>query len=80
MDTSESSTETPNIVFDAKFVAPCLGLTAEQLMAEIRKGTVYQVTERGVDDDNGRYRVIFRYRSKECRIVMTREGQSVSGV
>ncbi len=77
MECSQSPSPDPalNIVFDASFVARSLGLSAEQLMSELRKGTVHQITERGIDDDRGRYRIIFRYRSKECRFVLTTEGR-----
>jgi len=65
----------PEIVLDARVVASKLGLTAEKFMAELQKGIVHQVTEQGAEEDDGRYRVIFRYRSMECRFVLSAEGR-----
>src|SRR5258708_17167896 len=58
------------ITVDARLIAPHLGLTPEEMMAELRCGLVYQVAEKGTAADEGRIRLTFRYRARECRIVV----------
>jgi hypothetical protein len=58
------------LTIDAVLVAPLLGLAPDAFMAAIKCGTIWQLTERGIDDDEGRYRVTFRYRRRRCRIVV----------
>lgn len=58
------------VTIDAGFVAPLLGLAPDAFMAAIRRGAVVQVTERGVDEDAGHYRVTFRYRRRRCRVIV----------
>jgi hypothetical protein len=52
------------IIIDAEVLAPKLGLSAEALKGEMRKGIVYSVAETGVDEDAGRIRLTFRYRTR----------------
>ena len=40
-----------------------LGVPTEPLKAEMRRGLVYSVAERGIDEDEGRTRLTFRYRA-----------------
>src|SRR5258708_11849245 len=65
------------ITVDAHLIAPHLGLTPEEMMAELRCGLVYQVVERGTAADEGRIRLTFRYRARECRIVVDASGAVV---
>jgi len=65
------------ITVDARLIAPHLGLTPEEMMAELRCGFVYQVAEKGTAADEGRIRLIFRYRARECRIVVDASGEVV---
>ncbi len=66
------------IIVDVEFVAPDLGLTPEEFMEEMEAGRVYQVAEKGVDDDEGRMRLTFRHRAKETRFVIDENGQIVA--
>lgn len=59
------------MTIDAGFIAPLLGLAPEAFMAAIRRGAVVHVTERGVDEDAGHYRVTFRYRRRRCRVIVS---------
>src|SRR5260370_42235075 len=52
------------IIIDAEVLAPKLGLSAEALKGEMRKGIVYSVAETGVDEDAGRIRLSFRCRTR----------------
>jgi hypothetical protein len=47
------------------------------MMAELRCGLVYQVAEKGTAADEGRIRLTFRYRARECRIVVDASGAVV---
>ena len=60
----------PDLAIDADLVAPLLGLSPDDFMEAIRRGRVGQLTERGEDDDAGRYRVTFRYRRRRCQVVV----------
>ena len=65
------------ITVDARLIAPHLGLTPEEMMAELRCGFVYQVAEKGTAANEGRIRLTFRYRARECRIVVDASGAVV---
>ena len=65
------------ITVDARLIAPHLGLTPEEMMAELRCGFVYQMAEKGTAADEGRIRLTFRYRARECRIVVDASGAIV---
>ena len=62
------------IVVDAEFLAARLGLSPESLMAEMRRGLVYSVAERGIDEDEGCTRLTFRYRARSCTVVANPDG------
>ena len=44
------SVQDGEIMVDAEFLAAKLGLSTELLKAEMRRGLVYSVAERGIDD------------------------------
>lgn len=71
--------DTPTISVDAAVVAARLGMRPDVMMAEMRKGHVFQVTEKGVGEDAGRYRLTFRYRSREAVIVVDEHGFPLDG-
>ena len=62
------------ITIDAELLAPKLGLSAEALKAEMRKGNVSSVAETGIDEDAGRTRVTFRYRTRAWTVVVDPDG------
>ena len=63
---------------DSPMVARGLKLPVEQFMAEMRRGIVYSLSERGSGEDEGRFRLTFRYRDRQFRIVVTATGEVVS--
>jgi hypothetical protein len=63
---------------DAPMVARGLKLPIEQFMAEMRRGIVYSLSERGIGEDEGHFRLTFRYRDRQFRIVVTATGEVVS--
>ena len=66
------------ITVDARLIAPHLDLTPERMLAEVRRGLVYQVAEKGVAADEGCIRLTFRYRERECRIVIDADGTVIA--
>ena len=62
------------ITVDAEMLAPKLGLSVEALKAEMRKGNVSSVAEAGIDDDAGRTRVTFKYRTRVWTGVLNPDG------
>ena len=65
------------IMIDATLLATKLGLPPKVLMAEMRKGLVTSVAENGVDEDDGRTRLTFRYRARIWRVVVEPDGSLV---
>ena len=62
------------ITIDAELLASKLGLSAALLKAEMRKGIVYSVAETGINEDVGRTRVTFRYRTRVWTAVVEPDG------
>ena len=62
------------ITVNGELLAPKLGLSAEALKAEMRKGIVSSVAETGIDEDAGRTRVTFRYRTRAWTVVVEPDG------
>jgi len=62
------------IVVDADFLAAGLGLSTQSLKAEMRRGLVYSAVERGIDEDEGRTRLTFRYRARSWTVVVKPDG------
>ncbi len=62
------------ITVDAELLAPKLGLSAEVLKAEMRNGIVSSVAETGINEDAGRTRVTFRYRTRAWTVVVDPDG------
>ena len=63
---------------DATLVARGLDLPVEQFMDEMRRGIVYSTSERGIGEDEGRFRLTFRYRDRVFRLIVTTTGEIVS--
>ena len=68
------------ITIDAGLLAPKLGLSAEALKAEMRKGIVSSVAEIGLNEDVGRTRLTFRYRSRAWTVVVDPDGNLVESI
>jgi Family of unknown function (DUF6522) len=56
--------EGEDATIEAGHLAAKLGLSVDRLRAEMRRGIVYGVVERGVGEDEGRLRLTFRYRAR----------------
>ena len=66
-----------DIFIDAEALAPKLGLSVDALKEEMGRGLVTSIAETGVDDDEGRLRLTFRYRARAWRVVMEPDGTLV---
>jgi hypothetical protein len=62
------------VTIQAAYLAAHLGLTVEELRAEMRRGIVFGVTERGIGDDLGRKRLTFCYRARSWSVVIEPDG------
>ena len=62
------------ITIEADFLAVKLGLSVDLLRAEMRRGIVYGVVERGIGEDAGRLRLTFRYRARAWTLVVEPDG------
>ncbi len=58
----------------AGHLAAKLGLSVDRLRAEMRKGIVCGVVERGVGEDAGRLRLTVRYRARSWTVVVEADG------
>lgn len=63
------------IVVPAEVIAAGLGLSTEAFLAELRAGLVYETTEKGTAEDSGRFRLTFRFRSRQFRLLIDETGQ-----
>lgn len=62
---------------DASLVADGLGIEASRVPALLRSGEITSVSERGIGEDEGRYRLTFFHRSKRLRLVISDGGRLV---
>lgn len=71
---SAISIENGEITFVAELVAEKLGVSTASFKAGIPKGIVSTFAETGIDEDVGRTRLTFRYRSRTWTVVVDRDG------
>ena len=61
-------------IIEAAHLAAKLGLSVDRLRAEMQRGIVYAVVERGVGEDAGRLRLTFRYRARSWTVMVQADG------
>ena len=66
------------ITVPMEVVAQGLKVPVETVLANLRAGLVYQTTERGIGEDAGRFRITFRFRSRQCCLIIDQGGQILS--
>ena len=59
---------------EAGFLAAKLGLSVDRLRAEMRRGIVYGMVDRGVGEDAGRLRLTVRHRARSWTVVVEADG------
>lgn len=62
---------------DAAVVARAMKLAVEYFLRQMRRGAIQGRVERGIGEDEGRYRLSFRYRDRELRMVVGDDGQII---
>ncbi len=68
------------ITIDAGLLASKLGLSAASLKTEMRKGMVSSLAEAGSNEDAGRTRLTFRYRTRVWIVVVESDGNLVESI
>ena len=63
-----------DITVEANYLAARFDLSVDRLRAEMRRGIIYSVVERGTGEDAGRLRLTFRYRARAWTVVVKRDG------
>ena len=63
-----------DITVEANYLAARFDLSVDRLRAEMRRGIIYSVVERGTGEDAGRLRLTFRYRARAWTVVVQRDG------
>src|SRR5947208_16816127 len=53
-----------DVTVEASYLAARFDLSVDRLRAEVRRGIIYSVVERGMGEDAGRLRLTFRYRAR----------------
>ena len=63
-----------DVTVEASYLAARFDLSVDRLRAEMRRGIIYSVVERGMGEDAGRLRLTFRYRARAWTVVVQRDG------
>ena len=66
-----------DIEIDSALIARGLKMPVALVMSEMRCGKLYGQVEDGVGEDEGRYRLCFRYRGRELRMVFAADGRLI---
>lgn len=64
-----------DLVVDAEIIAKGLGLDPRSVQEMMRAGSITSVCERGIGEDEGRFRVTFFTRSRRLRLVVDETGR-----
>jgi len=59
---------------DGSVLARAFNMPIAHFMIEMRRGNVHGIVERGTDEDDGQHRLSFRYRGRELRMTVDRDG------
>lgn len=62
---------------DSAIVARSMKLPVAHFMAEMRRGNVHGLVEKGEGEDEGRYRLSFRYRGRALQMIVGSDGRLV---
>lgn len=61
-------------VVDAALLSDAFGLDEEQVRQGMREGTITSRSERGEDEDAGRWRLTFHHADRACRLIVDDAG------
>lgn len=62
---------------DATIIGQCLGIKAADVQSLMREGKITSLSERGIGDDAGRYRITFFYGNARFRLILDDAGNVV---
>jgi hypothetical protein len=62
------------VAIDASVIAEGLGIALPLLRKQMRAGKITSLSERGIDDDSGRYRLTFFTEHRRFRVVVDEAG------
>ena len=66
--------ESGAVAIDASVIAEGLGIALPLLRKQMRAGQITSLSERGIDDDSGRYRLSFFSEHRRFRVVVDQSG------
>lgn len=66
--------ENREIVVDAEVIATALGVDQSLVQPFMREGKITTLSEHGIDDDAGTYRLTFFYKSRRARLIVSEQG------
>jgi len=69
--------EEGTLSIDATVIGRGLNIEPSLVQGRMREGKITVLSERGVDEDAGRYRLTFFYENRRFRLVVDEEGNSV---
>ena len=67
--------ENDAIEVDATIIAKGMGVRPEQVLEQMRSGSISARCEKGVDEDDGRYRLTFLSRSRRLQLIVESSGK-----
>jgi hypothetical protein len=76
-DPSRFEFQEDGIQVEASVVADGLGIEASRILTLLRSGEITSLCERGLNDDEGRYRLTFFHRGKRLRLVLDVGGRLI---
>jgi hypothetical protein len=62
------------IVVDAEVIGSSLGICENLVQPLMREGKITTLSERGIDDDAGTWRLTFFYDSRRARLIVSEHG------
>ena len=68
--------DTPEI--DAAVAARAMKFAVEYFVRQMQRGAIKSRVERGVGEDEGRYRLSFRHHDRELTMIVDRDGEIIS--
>lgn len=69
--------EEDTLTIDAAVIGRGLNVEPSLVQVRMREGKITVLSERGVDEDAGRYRLTFFYENRRFRLVVDEEGNAV---
>lgn len=71
---AEIQVEDRTIVVDAEVIGTALGIDRPRVHQLMREGRITSLSERGIDDDAGTYRLTFFHGNRRARLIVSDQG------